>query len=68
MENYKTFGTLMDTKHNPAWKKIRQISDEACKEMENSSKVYHGKKNFAMNQTVLFCGLIRLRIFLKSAD
>lgn len=28
MENYKTFGTLMDTKHNPAWKKIRQISDE----------------------------------------
>ena len=27
MENYRTFGTLMDTKHNPAWKKIRQISD-----------------------------------------
>lgn len=33
MENYKAFGTLMDTKHNPAWKKIRQLSDEVCKEM-----------------------------------
>ena len=28
MENYKAFGTLMDTKYNPAWKKIRQLSDE----------------------------------------
>lgn len=33
MENYKAFGTLMDTKLNPAWKKIRQLSDEVCKEM-----------------------------------
>jgi len=33
MENYKAFGTLMDTKRNPAWKKIRQLSDEVCKEM-----------------------------------
>ena len=40
MENYKTFGTLMDTKHNPAWKKIRQISDEICKEMGLSVVAY----------------------------
>ena len=33
MENYKAFGTLMDTKNNPAWKKIRQLSDEVCREM-----------------------------------
>ncbi len=33
MENYRAFSTLMDTKHNPAWKKIRQLSDEVCKEM-----------------------------------
>lgn len=33
MENYKAFGTLMDTKRRPAWKKIRQLSDEVCKEM-----------------------------------
>lgn len=40
MENYRTFGTLMDTKHNPAWKKIRQISDEVCKEMGLSVVAY----------------------------
>ena len=40
MENYKTFGTLMDTKCNPAWKKIRQISDEICKEMGLSVVAY----------------------------
>ena len=40
MENYKTFGTLMDTKHNPAWKKIRQLSDEVCKEMGLSVVAY----------------------------
>ena len=40
MENYRTFGTLMDTKHNPAWKKIRQISDEICKEMGLSVVAY----------------------------
>lgn len=33
MKNYKAFGTLMDTKRNPAWKKIRRLSDEVCKEM-----------------------------------
>ncbi len=33
MENYRAFATLMDTKHNPAWKKIRQLSDEVCQEM-----------------------------------
>lgn len=33
MENYKAFGTLMDTKRNPACKKIRHLSDEVCKEM-----------------------------------
>ena len=33
-------GTLMDTKHNPAWKKIRQISDEVCKEMGLSVVAY----------------------------
>lgn len=33
MENYKAFGTLMDTKRNPAWMKIRHLSDEVCKEM-----------------------------------
>ncbi len=27
MENYKAFGTLMDTKRNPAWKKIRYELD-----------------------------------------
>lgn len=40
MENYKAFGTLMDTKHNPAWKKIRQLSDEVCKEMGLSVVAY----------------------------
>lgn len=40
MENYRTFGTLMDTKHNPAWKKIRQLSDEVCKEMGLSVIAY----------------------------
>ena len=40
MENYKTFGTLMDTKHNPAWKKIRHLSDEVCKEMGLSVVAY----------------------------
>lgn len=33
MENYKALGTLMDTKRNPAWMKIRHLSDEVCKEM-----------------------------------
>ena len=42
MENYKAFGTLMDTKRNPAWKKIRQLSDEVCKEM-GLSVVEHGE-------------------------
>lgn len=40
MENYKAFGTLMDTKHNPAWKKIRHLSDEVCKEMGLSVVAY----------------------------
>lgn len=40
MENYKAFGTLMDTKRNPAWKKIRQLSDEVCKEMGLSVIAY----------------------------
>lgn len=40
MENYKAFGTLMDTKNNPAWKKIRQLSDEVCKEMGMSVVAY----------------------------
>lgn len=40
MENYKAFGTLMDTKNNPAWKKIRQLSDEVCKEMGMSVVEY----------------------------
>ena len=35
-----TFGTLMDTKHNPAWKKIRQVSDAVCKEMGLSVVAY----------------------------
>ena len=30
----------MDTKHNPAWKKIRQFSDEVCKEMGLSVIAY----------------------------
>ena len=42
MENYKTFGTLMDTKRSPAWKKIRQLSDEVCREM-GLSVVEHGE-------------------------
>lgn len=40
MENYKAFGTLMDTKRRPAWKKIRQLSDEVCKEMGLSTIEY----------------------------
>lgn len=40
MENYKAFGTLMDTKRNPAWKKIRQLSDAVCKEMGLSVVAY----------------------------
>ena len=40
MENYKAFGTLMDTKHNPAWKKIRQLSDAVCKKMGLSVVAY----------------------------
>lgn len=40
IENYKAFSTLMDTKHNPAWKKIRQLSDEVCKEMRLSVVEY----------------------------
>lgn len=40
MENYKAFGTLMDTKRNPAWKKIRQLSDDVCKEMGLSTIEY----------------------------
>lgn len=42
MENYKAFGTLMDTKRNHAWKKIRQLSDAVCKEM-GLSVVAYGK-------------------------
>ncbi len=42
MENYKAFATLMDTKRNPAWKKIRQLSDEVCREM-GLSVVEHEK-------------------------
>ena len=42
MENYKAFGTLMHTKRNHAWKKIRQLSDAVCKEM-GLSVVAYGK-------------------------
>ena len=42
MENYKAFGTLMDTKRNHAWKKIHQLSDAVCKEM-GLSVVAYGK-------------------------
>ena len=31
-ENGKSFSTEHDRKNNPAWKKIRSISDEPCKE------------------------------------
>ena len=37
MENLKSFGTLMDTKKFPAWKRIRQLNDEVCKEMNLST-------------------------------
>jgi hypothetical protein len=36
MENNRSFGTLSDTKKNPAWKTIRAISDEICKELNLS--------------------------------
>lgn len=32
MDNGKTFGTLEDRKNEPSWKKLREISDEICKE------------------------------------
>jgi hypothetical protein len=36
MDNNLSFGTLSDTKKNPAWKTIREISDEICKELNLS--------------------------------
>ena len=33
MDNNRSFGTLSDTKKNPAWKTIRALSDEICKEL-----------------------------------
>jgi hypothetical protein len=36
MENNLSFGTLSDTKKIPAWKTIRAISDEICKELNLS--------------------------------
>lgn len=33
IENNRSFGTLSDTKKNPAWKSIRAFSDDICKEL-----------------------------------
>lgn len=33
MENLKSFGTLLDTKNHPAWRTIRALNDEVCKEL-----------------------------------